>query len=317
MKFLESHYDHYITNIKKKNIHRKLEKYYNCLPKDITSLKNIIFYGPKGSGKYSQSLYLIERYSSSNLKYEKKMNIEFTSNKDLHYDFKISDVHYEIDLELLGCNSKNIWHDFFINTLDVISTKENKTGIILCKNFHMIHNELIDIFYSYMQSKNNLLNVIFILITEQISFIPNNIIECCNVIYVPKPSACQMKTIGAFKTIHYDNLKSKKLNIVNKYTTEKDYCDEIYLHIVNIKELSYSKLRVLLYNLLIYNYDIYNCIEYIVGKLIKHNAFKNSAQIEDLIINTHMFFKYYNNNYRPIYHLENYILYLIIKVNEL
>ena len=58
--------------------------------------------------------------------------------------------------------------------------------------------------------QNNLLNVIFILITEQISFIPNNIIECCNVIYVPKPSACQMKTIGAFKTIHYDNLKSKK-----------------------------------------------------------------------------------------------------------
>ena len=168
-----------------------------------------------------------------------------------------------------------------------------------------------------MQTKYNSLNIIFILLTEQVSFIPNNIIECCSIINVPKPNISQLKNIGSSKIMHYDNLKSKKINISNTYTTELDYCDEIYLQIMNVNDFSYSKLRVLLYNILIYNYNIYNCVEYIVRKLIKNNAFKSSEQIEDFIINTHMFFKYYNNNYRPIYHLENYILYLIIKVHEL
>ena len=32
-------------------------------------------------------------------------------------------------------------------------TKNNKKGIILCKNFHLINSELLEIFYSYMQKK--------------------------------------------------------------------------------------------------------------------------------------------------------------------
>ena len=35
--------------------------------------------------------------------------------------------------------------------MDSIIAKDNKTGIIVCKNFHCIHNELLEIFYSYMQ----------------------------------------------------------------------------------------------------------------------------------------------------------------------
>ena len=119
------------------------------MPDNLHELKNIILYGPSGIGKYSQALYMIEKYSPSKLKYQKKMHIH--TSKESFYEFKISDIHYEIDFELLGCNSKFLWNDFYINTIDVISTKEHKSGIILCKNFHTIHNELLDIFYSYMQ----------------------------------------------------------------------------------------------------------------------------------------------------------------------
>jgi hypothetical protein len=101
-------------------------------------------------------------------------------------------------MSLLGCNSKLIWNDLFFHLFDVISMNPFKKGIILCKNFDSIHNELLEIFYSYMQQHNhNMSNVSisFIIITEQISFIPNNILNICNIISVPKPDLTQYENI--------------------------------------------------------------------------------------------------------------------------
>jgi hypothetical protein len=39
--------------------------------------------------------------------------------------------------------------------------------------------------------------------------------------------------------------------------------------------------------------------------------------ISDVMIKTYCFFQYYNNNYRPIYHLENYFLNLIKIIHDL
>ena len=125
MKFLETSYEQYIKSVKDKNLHSKLEKYYSKMPDNLYELKNVILYGPSGIGKYSQALYMIEKYSPSKLKYQKKMHIH--TSKESFYEFKISDIHYEIDFELLGCNSKFLWNDFYINTIDVISTKEHKS----------------------------------------------------------------------------------------------------------------------------------------------------------------------------------------------
>ena len=89
-------------------------------------------------------------------------------NKTLYY-FKISDIHYEIDMSLLGCNSKLLWHEIYNQIIDSILSKNNKSGIILCKYFHEIHSELLEIFYSYMQSLyNSSINLKFILITQEL-----------------------------------------------------------------------------------------------------------------------------------------------------
>ena len=64
MKFLNIHYDEYINNIDKFNLHDNI-KYYNNV--EIENLNNIIFYGPSGCGKYTQCLYLIKNYSPSEL----------------------------------------------------------------------------------------------------------------------------------------------------------------------------------------------------------------------------------------------------------
>ena len=72
MKFYESHYEEYINQ--KENLHPKMNKIISKFPKQLRDLKNIIFYGPSGIGKYTQMLCSIKKFSPTELKYEKKNN---------------------------------------------------------------------------------------------------------------------------------------------------------------------------------------------------------------------------------------------------
>jgi|LauGreDrversion4_2_1035121.scaffolds.fasta_scaffold44027_4 hypothetical protein len=313
MKFYESHFEEYINENQRENLHPKLDKIYNKFPKNLYDLKNLIFYGPSGTGKYTQMLKSIKRYSPTELKYEKKISLTFNKQQ---YFFKISDIHYEIDMSLLGCNSKLLWHDIYQQIIDIISAKTEKSGIIVCKYFHEIHSELLDNFYSYMQQNNAIsVDLKFILITEELSFIPDNILNCCEIINISRPT----------KTAYIKSLKSKlpnklepenitNIKILHMYNEElmlqyKIICNKIITNIVNVNDIHFLKFRDILYDIFIYNLDITDCIWYILSKLVEQNKIKK-GQLNDILIKTYRFFQYYNNNYRPIYHVENYFLYL-------
>ena len=83
MKFYETHFEEYTHENQKENLHPKLNKIYERFPKNITKLKNLIFFGPSGTGKYTQMLKSIKRYSPTDLKYEKKISI--TYNKQQYF----------------------------------------------------------------------------------------------------------------------------------------------------------------------------------------------------------------------------------------
>jgi hypothetical protein len=318
MKFLETHFEEYINAVQKTNLHPKLDKYYNKFPATIETLGNLIFYGPSGVGKYSQMLFAIKKYSHSELKYEKKLSIVF--NKDVYY-FKISDIHYEVDMSLLGCNSKLLWHDIYQQIVDIISAKPEKNGIIVCKEFHSIHTELLENFYSYMQDNNVCnINIKFVLLTEEISFIPDNILNCCEVISLARPTkisyakCSKTKLLVDLKVENITNIK--QLNTcINTITNElmhphKIICDKILKDIIAIDSLKFLKFRDYLYDIFIYNLDITDCIWYIIETLILQGSIKRTS-ISPVLLKTYSFLKYYNNNYRPIYHLESYLFYLI------
>ena len=313
MKFHETHFEEYINSNQKLNIHPKLDKIYNRFPKSIRDLKNIIFYGPSGVGKYTQMLKSIKKYSPTELKYEKKISITFNKQQ---YFFKISDIHYEIDMSLLGCNSKLLWHDIFLQLIDIISAKNEKSGIILCKYFHEIHSELLDNFYSYMQKNYaTSIDLKFILITEKLSFIPDNILNCCEIIHVARPSKilynkCLKNKLSTTKIENITNIKNLNSSIYELMQPYKIICDKIIDVMINIDDLKFLKFRDLLYDIFIYNLDITDSIWYINSQLIKLNKIKKE-DVSNVLIKTYSFFQYYNNNYRPIYHLENYLFYLI------
>lgn len=314
MKFYETHFEEYILESQRENLHPKLEKIYNKFPPTLDKLKNMIFFGPGGVGKYSQMLRSIKKYSPSELKYEKKISITFNKQQ---YFFKISDIHYEIDMSLLGCNSKLLWHDIYLQIIDIISAKVEKSGIIVCKYFNEIHSELLENFYSYMQKTNYMsIDLKFILITEQLSFIPDNILNCCEIISVPKPSkliynkCLKNKLKNKIDVNNITNIKNLYLDQDTGLLQYKIICNKIIENMINIQENKFLKFRDLLYDIFIYNLDITDCIWYILSTLIEQNKIKNE-HLSDILLKTYSFFQYYNNNYRPIYHIEHYLYYLI------
>jgi len=310
MKFYESHFEEYIIENQRENLHPKLEKIYAKFPKDFNKLRNLIFYGPSGVGKYSQMLREIKKYSPSELKYEKKISV--TYNKEPYY-FKISDIHYEIDMSLLGCNSKLLWHEIYLQIIDIVSAKNDKSGIIVCKYFNDIHNELLENFYSYMQKNHSsYIDLKFILITDELSFIPDNILNCCQVINIPRPTKtnymkCIKKLPNKIQLENITNIKSLHFYNEDLMLQYKIICNKIIHNLNNIEEIHFLKFRDILYDMFIYNLDISDCVWYIISSLVNQDKI-HKEHLSAILIKTYCFFQYYNNNYRPIYHMENYLL---------
>lgn len=372
MKFYESHYEEYISSVERYNIHPELLPIYAKFPKRLSQLENLIIYGPPGSGKYSQILYLLKQYSPSELKYDKK--IVATTEKQ-QYTYRISDIHYEVDMSLLGCNSKLLWHEIFFQIVDIVSVKPEKIGIIVCKNFHMIHTELLEIFYSYMQQYNHgqsNIKIRFFLSMEHISFLPTPIINASHILSIRRPTKDKYEMITKMNIspldigeprrdmLHriYDckikppvytdpavNLLVKnKQSEINEFFNEievdgiinakeirsfnliesidkipKDIfnivCDNIIQEIIKPSDIVFTKFRDTLYDILTYNLDVTECLWYIIRYLIQNN-FLVKEKVSELLRDTFPFLKYYNNNYRPIYHLESIMFCIINKIHK-
>jgi hypothetical protein len=340
---------------------------YERFPKILSKFGNLIVYGPPGSGKYSQVIYFLKKYSPSELKYDKKITCQ---TDKVEYNFHISDIHYEVDMALLGCNSKILWHELFLQIVDIVSVKTEKIGIIVCKNFHMIHNELLEIFYSYIQHYNHPsanIQIRFVIISEHVSFIPKNIIQACKLISIRRPEKQKYihriadsqekpdvnssklsvflhrihppqstKPIHTRKLAEIKSVSKQKIQnilmcldseyIMNIKETEsfslmndgseipKDnfntICNNIIQELLQYNTLAFTQFRDTIYDILVYNLDVPECLWYVISYFIQRNIF-TEPEIDGIMEKMYVFLKQYNNNYRPIYHLESIFFYII------
>lgn len=267
----------------------------------IQKFQHLILYGPSGIGKYTQMLHIIHRYSQ--LKCEKRLQIDTSPPVYI----KISDIHYEIDMDMLGCNSKPLWNDIYTQIHSIIQSKyTDKYGIIVCKNFHKINHELLDIFYSYMQS-----SIKYIFLTEAISFIPTNILARCKLLSIPRPS---LETYQDCLNVPIPPVITNIKTVLNKQPEideVKIVCDKLTENITSM-QFTMSQIREDLYNLLIFDIGI----EKICWQLLITLPGTPEDKLK-MIKETVKFLQYFNNNYRPIFHLERYIYSLMAIVHKL
>lgn len=263
------HFTNYIHNKSSNTIIKK-----KFVSNFLDDPKHLIIYGPFNSGKYTLALLICELFSKSKLKYSRNININL-QKEDIF--FHMSDIHFEIDFELLGPKQYNIWLEFFSLVKEIIQTQYKK-AIIVCINFHHLKYELLNIFFTFMRDEY----IKFILCTKNVTYIPSNLKQKCNIIHT----------------------KQRKLDIIkNEYENYKNaHCDKI-INYMKYKYIPFFEFRIDLYNILIYNIDIHIFFSYFIHNLIEKEYLNEEKciQVFDFLIKDMILL---NNNYRTIYHIE-------------
>jgi len=295
------------------NIHPDISATLDRLSKN-KHLHNLILYGPPGVGKYSCALDYISRYSPSSLAYERKAIIETTKGQ---YTIKISDIHFEVDMAFLGCNAKQTWNEIFLHITNIVNLRSLSQGIILCRNFDRINSELLEVFYSYLQTCPQRARLAFVFITEAHSFLPINIVKRCHLIRVARPKRQTYSTIK----------KIPKTFDVNTITNIKTWRDDLAINnelflkqkllslLESYDSFDFEEVRKVIYDTLIQNHNLIDLLWEVVESLVKSRLDPSKGLI--LLKETYAFLDLFNNNYRPIYHLERYVCILLRLVHEL
>tara|TARA_B110000285_G_C15095256_1_gene601582 strand:+ start:173 stop:1180 length:1008 start_codon:yes stop_codon:yes gene_type:complete len=323
MKYHETHFQDYLKQKEKYNVHEPINTSIGPF------INHTIIYGPCGSGKYSESLQLIQNYSKTNLKMEKKM--EYQTEKGTFF-YKISDIHFEIDIDLLGCNAKQNLTDIFIQITEIVVLRPERKGIILCKNFDKIHIEIVNLFYNflYYEKTCNIPNIElkFVILTNTISFLPYNILNICDIICLHKPNSMEYTKLLEVNTENtdrsdisdYEFTNLKELYYYKKTPNHTDNFDTITTNIIQFilncnNKTDLCEFREILYDILTYNIDIEECFYFVLCHFIE-NKYLNSNRVSHIIqlLNNNM--KYYNNNYRPIYHIERLFYSILINYHH-
>ena len=238
MKYYETIFEEYLQSVQKCDFHPEI----NPILQTIPAHKDVIFYGPSGIGKYSQVLKYLHPLSPSKLKYYKKITvfIDRVKNKT-PYTLFMSDIHFEIDLAVLGCNAKKVWHEIFIQLVDIIKLRENKFGYLVCKNFHTIHSELLEIFYSYMQhyrprevslpnsaNGDSQVQIAFLLLTEHLSFIPNPIYQSSCIVPIQRPATHLLEKGLEFHALTPEKEDTESTALPKELKTAKQFLKRIH-----------------------------------------------------------------------------------------
>jgi hypothetical protein len=272
--------------LQKPSLHPDLDE---LLLPPLDKFENVILYGAPGVGKYAQALRFLKRYSDHGLKYEKKVVVDYN---DSPYVIKVSDVHFEVDMEQLGNTAKPLWHEIYVHVKEIANCCP-KHKIVLCKNFHKIDQELLDIFYSYMQD-----NIKFILLTEAVSFIPKAVVCRCKIVPVPRPSVEKYEECGVPRL---PTLSIKDAFGDNVRDPVDVFCDKLW---PLLRDSTIVKLREELYNALVYDIDVDECFWNLTKRAMP--LFDEEKQGR-LLTETGEILRRYRNNYRPIYHLETFV----------
>jgi len=332
MKYHETHFQDYLKQKSKYNIH-DMNNSNLCSgthPETSNFINHTIIYGPCGSGKYSESLQIIQKYSKTQLKIEKKM--EYQTEKGFFF-FKMSDIHFEIDIDLLGCNAKQNLTDIFIQITEIVILRPNRKGIILCKNFNKIHIEVINLFYNFLYYEKTCniqdIELKFVILTNTVSFIPYNILNICDMISLNKPNSqdySKLLEVNAGIVEYSDISEYNFTNLKELYyyknmpNNNRDNFDTIKCNIIEFITQCNSKrdlceFREILYDILTYNIDIEECYYSVLCHFIENKLIIQKNMIP-IIQNINNNIKYYNNNYRPIYHIERLFYNILINYHN-
>lgn len=328
MKYYETTFDEYCKSARAYNMHPDPDDMPGgvalAAATSIAEFRNLIIHGTRGIGKYTQALLAIEKYSPSRLSYETKITI---FNDKQKCEYRMSDIHCEIDMYLLGCNAKALWIELFTHMVESVSVKRIPVGIIMCKNFHAIHPELLDVFYSYIQQyshPSSTIQIRFLIITEHIGFVADDILARCDIRGFARPAP---ETYAEMVRANRRRNSPPNHTVINAATSGVKTCKELYTlspsaliqpttpdiddtifnairgAIDRAATIPITEVREILYDIMIYGEDIHEITWRLFAYYTSTGAIRVN-QSSSFMTRLCEYLKFRNNNYREIFHLE-------------
>lgn len=257
----------------------QIKKPYTLVPEN-----QYIFHHYNSFENYINILDVLRNVSQSRLKYSRKIEINIQNN---NYVFNTSDVHVEIDFELLGVNETNIILELMQHIKDNLSYSH---FYVVCLHFEKVKYELYKLFKSFIHINN----ISFILSTRNISHLESSFLDDYIIKVYPKTKQFNENMID-------DSITNREL---------LDNCiDGLYAFITQNKN-NIFQLRENIYKIFILNLNIHEAMCALIERLV-NIEYINVENINNIMKKYVTTIEKYNNNYRSIFHIEYFIISLI------
>jgi hypothetical protein len=301
---------------------------------------HLIICGPRNSGKFNTIIDMIgggesgsrapspvhvprqrgdSTFQLTNEVHSNKVlkNVVEVETLKMDYNMRIGPNYFVIDMEILGCNQKSI----FIELLDYIYNSFGNSGIysgvnqqpnivpkyIILKNFHTVRNEVYDILYSQLRGDEYSVHAgkyKFVIHTNTVACIPLHIIGYFNHVHVDcigEPGTSVSNTNGGID-----------VNAFSPHTQTADMIQYIMKFNHEIDTMDIQLIRTYLYEVLTLCLSPHDVLWVIV-----QNICSRHPKLTTCIINLYVeCFVDYSSKYRPIYHLEKFLVATITTVSE-
>jgi len=276
-----------------KSIVKKLLKY------NKDNLLNIIFYGPKSSGKRTLiNAFILHLYNLKSLKTQIRETKIKINNNIIDVIYISSSYHYEINLYEYGLYDKEILTEFIKEIVCSRNILTNGYKIIFLNNFHKINRQCQLALRAIIEK--NIDSARFIISTESLVPIDNALLSRFTMIRVPFPKNDIINDY--LNSLNINNLNNKKIiRKINKNLYNIDLCinfpdykdpfiifiNEIDNIIVNGDNILFmTKLREVIYKIHLLNYDLSDIIKEYLNLCIKkrlnniHKVIEKAAECQ-------------------------------------
>ena len=270
----------------------------------LAAPRNLVIYGRGSVGKYYLALDAVRKFSPLGLQYEKMMPIQHNKKT---YTVRMSDVHFEVDVQMLGTNSRLIWQTIFAAVLDIVETSitHTRARFIMLKNFQDVSAEMYELLLCYIDDRiTKPANIQYIIVSEGISFFHDDLLNKFEIVHVPVPSEAALAGMNEAPAGLWQRPSAK----VAPHVYEVRILESLVRCVDGFAAERCVDLRNILYDVLIYNI---HPTRVAFGMMKQMMAGKGASRVDRVFFALNRMMAEYNNNYRPIIHLERFVLFLV------
>lgn len=140
-------------------------------------MSNYLIYGGLSHENYAVACEIISEHSPTRAKYVRSLRVQFQKKEVL---IPMGDTHFEVDIHTLGSSAKYIWTHIMQQIRDIVVLRTSPVAFVVCKNFHCISNEMLELFTSNVRetsmreyaTRHRSTRIYYIVLVQNVSFFP-------------------------------------------------------------------------------------------------------------------------------------------------